>query len=674
MRSFERVRASLGAWRELGVSERVLSWIAHGVPSEFVGGTPPPPFNYGNSTFSDPREFSQWLEIRASYLKSGGLELVPPSQVHSLRHICRAFMVGKPDKPGKFRLVVDGRPGNAYYVKRTTSYESLSKLPSMLVQGGWTMAFDISDAYHHLALRERDRNLMAVCIHGEYFRFAGLPFGWTNSPYFFTEFMGEFTAILRSGRGTSPIGAGPYRVPACVHRTFTTLRTLAFLDDFLLMFRRLRDGLSISTYVKALAARLGLSLHPTKTCWTPKQSRRHLGIIVDSLKGEFRVPPDKLSRVRAMAKDILCHAARNRRFVTPKSLTKFAGLCVSLYIAMPAARMYLRSIYDVLRGARGNSHVKLSKQAMRDLAWWLRLTDEWNGRAIWRHPDHILAAVDASSFAWGGLILAGMSALVARGYFSKQIRGLGSTHRELLGVRFFVQALRKRFANRHVVLLEDNTGVEYLLRHFSSRTPALQAELRRLSAILAANNITLEPIRVASADNPADAPSRYRSATQLTLASGVFTRIQRMHGLHTVDRFASWHSTRLQLFNCGHGDARAAAIDCFTQLDWHKHNNFCQPPVRLISDLVHFLLAHPCDATVCVPHEPAASWLPLAMQCASQWKVLPASIVRSPHHQVLPLLVLRFTARSLAAYWRPRPARSSLPGPALSWEVQDSPD
>ena len=62
MRSFERVRASLGAWRELGVSERVLSWIAHGVPSEFVGGTPPPPFNYGNS-ISDPREFSQWVKI-----------------------------------------------------------------------------------------------------------------------------------------------------------------------------------------------------------------------------------------------------------------------------------------------------------------------------------------------------------------------------------------------------------------------------------------------------------------------------------------------------------------------------------------------------------------------------------------------------------------------------------
>ena len=77
MRSFERVRAALGAWRELGVSERVLSWIAHGVPSEFVGGKPPPPFNYGNSTFSDPREFSQWVEIRALYLTSGGLELVP---------------------------------------------------------------------------------------------------------------------------------------------------------------------------------------------------------------------------------------------------------------------------------------------------------------------------------------------------------------------------------------------------------------------------------------------------------------------------------------------------------------------------------------------------------------------------------------------------------------------
>ena len=148
---------------------------------------------------------------------------------------------------------------------------------------------------------------------------------------------------------------------------------------------------------------------------------------------------------------------------------------------------------------------------LRDLNWWLQLSSEWNGKAIWRHPDHIVAACDASSFAWGAVVLSGVSAPVghARGFFSKPLRLLGSTHRELLGARFAVQAYLTLFRGRHVVLLEDNTGVEHLLRHFSSRVPALQAELRRFSAILYEHDITLETVRVSSEDNPADAPSRY---------------------------------------------------------------------------------------------------------------------------------------------------------------------
>ena len=106
-------------------------------------------------------------------------------------------------------------------------------------------------------------------------------------------------------------------------------------------------------------------------------------------------------------------------------------------------------------------------------------------------------------------------------------------------------------------MLEDNTRVEHLLRHFSSRVPALQQELRRLSAILTQNNITLETVRVASAENPADAPSRYASTLRVILSDVAFCRVESLHGPHTIDRFASWDTARCALFNCGHGDAHA---------------------------------------------------------------------------------------------------------------------
>ena len=192
-----------------------------------------------------------------------------------------------------------------------------------------------------------------------FFRFPLLPFGWCNLPYFFTEFIAEFTCILRSGQGTRPT-----RVPLLFPSSEVSLRTLVFLDDFLVMLRRCRHARFIAAYIVSLAARLGISLHLVKADRQPKQTRQHLGMLVDTVQGEFVVPALKLARIRSMAEDILCHAGRNKWYVTPKSLKSFAGLGVSMHIAVPQARMYLRSIYDVLRTDSGGQHVQLSHQAV----------------------------------------------------------------------------------------------------------------------------------------------------------------------------------------------------------------------------------------------------------------------------------------------------------------------
>ena len=144
-----------------------------------------------------------------------------------------------------------------------------------------------------------------------------------------------------------------------------------------------------------------------------------------------------------------------------------------------------------------------------------------------------------------------------------------------------------------------------------------------MSAILTQNNITLETVRVASAENPADAPSRYASTLRVVLSDVAFCRVESLHG--TIDRFASWDTTRCALFNCGHGDAHALAVDSFSQSDWASHNNYCQPPARLIPELLHFLLAHPCNATVCVPLLRSALWflLPLPVYIV----FLPATVL-----------------------------------------------
>ena len=52
-------------------------------------------------------------------------------------------------------------------------YAPLSKLPLVLVKDDWTtVAFDVSHAYHDLAILEFERDYMAICVHGD---FPGFP-------------------------------------------------------------------------------------------------------------------------------------------------------------------------------------------------------------------------------------------------------------------------------------------------------------------------------------------------------------------------------------------------------------------------------------------------------------------------------------------------------------------
>eukprot|EP01050_Picozoa_sp_SAG11_P018877 SAG11_NODE_2922_length_2834_cov_2.238670_1_plen_231_part_00 len=157
----------------------------------------------------------------------------------------------------------------------------------------------------------------------------------------------------------------------------------------------------------------GLPLHPPGTPGkgqsTPVQVINHLGLDVDLRRGLFLVPPPKATRVMSEAKAMLCSALsqRNRRFVRARWLAQFAGLCISLYLAVPSARFRTRSFYDVLKKhdvyRRGyHHHVKLSETAIKDLRWWRTFVSHNISRAIWRPPTTATAYVDASRVLGAG--------------------------------------------------------------------------------------------------------------------------------------------------------------------------------------------------------------------------------------------------------------------------------
>jgi hypothetical protein len=173
---------------------------------------------------------------------------------------------------------------------------------------------------------------------GTYYRCVTLPFGWVRSPLCISQLMISMVRWMRISCG--------YRV-------------LTYLDDFLIAPTALgvvstAEDCKVSTKrIDQLLAELGLRRHQEKEGWAGTTQIEHLKMTLDSVEMRFFIAEGKVGRARKVAAKLLEEAARGRRWVSKERLRSFVGLCVSLTMALPYARIYKRSLYwDLSRSAK----------------------------------------------------------------------------------------------------------------------------------------------------------------------------------------------------------------------------------------------------------------------------------------------------------------------------------
>ena len=389
------------------------------------------------------------------------------------------------------------------------------------------------------------------------------------------------------------------------------LRLLPYVDDFLVLSRP-ESALEERDYVQAVLNLLGLARQPSKGCWEPTQTLEHLGLGINTRRGIFYVAPERLQRISSAGRQLLCAAARNRALVPRKQLAAFTGLCQSVYLAVPPARHFLRSLHDCCAagGKDWNSRVRLSSAARTDAQWFIDLPPSNNGRQIWRSPHSALLHTDASKLGWGA-VLNWRSPV--RGFWHPHQRRQHITMLEAKALRFAVEAFLPQLRSRHVLLREDNQAVCAMLQSWTSRSPALMQELRKLWYLLDSNDILLEPKYIRSEDNWwADELSRPLAFSEWQLSATVFRSLQAWWGPHSVDRFAAPSNALLPRFN-------SASDDAFAQDDWAWENNFCFPPIHLLPRLAQLLRESGAAATVVAPLWPAQPWFQQLQALASQF-------------------------------------------------------
>eukprot|EP00873_Tetraselmis_striata_P000014 jgi/Tetstr1/420278/TSEL_001027.t1 len=530
--------------------------------------------------------------------------------------VSRLFLVPKPGT-NKWRLIIDLRPLNRYCETRDLSFETLSHLRNLARLGDYMLHMDLQDGFYAVGIAPEDRDFFTVDYRGTLYRLAGLPMGWSLSPYYFCKFTNVLTRALRR----NPAEADGTPIP---RRRFG-LRMLPYMDDFLFLARTQAEAIWQRDYIERHLSGFGLLRNPNKGVWEPTQKLVHLGLEIDtSGSPTLRAPAEKLASIARAAKRLIQRAKRDRRWLPARELAALAGKCQFLYLAIAPARFYLRELHDVLKTRDSwSGRVKLTRQLERDLQWWVGVPTQHNGRPINRPVETGYLHVDSSSYGWGAVLNEHHE---ARGFWYDDDRNAHITLKELKAVRLAIESFLPMLHNRHIRLHEDNQAVVGVLTNLTSRSPRLMAELRKTWYLMDTHGITLSVRYIRSAANIwADRLSREVDCDDWQFNPRRFASLTAKWGACTIDRFATSENALLPRYNARWRDPRCEAVDALRLSDgaWRCERNWCNPPWNLIGDLVSKLESSGAPAIVIVPYWPDKAWYQLLSEMCSDmrsWK------------------------------------------------------
>eukprot|EP00873_Tetraselmis_striata_P002974 jgi/Tetstr1/423238/TSEL_001356.t1 len=139
--------------------------------------------------------------------------------------------------PDQWRLIINLRPLNWYSEERDMSFETLTRLRHLAGPGDYMLFTDLQGGFYAVGIAPEDRDYCTVNYRDKPYRLAGLPMGWSLSPYYFCSLTAAFNRHLRrpdfavnSQRGRR---AKLSKLSMTSSAHFRGCRMLPYMDDFM---------------------------------------------------------------------------------------------------------------------------------------------------------------------------------------------------------------------------------------------------------------------------------------------------------------------------------------------------------------------------------------------------------------------------------------------------------
>ena len=424
-------------------------------------------------------------------------------------HINRFGVIPKGHNTGKFRLITDlsfpsGKSVNdgidpdlcsmAY-----TTVEEVAGQAARLGKGALLAKIDIESAYRLIPVHPQDRALQGMMWEGAIYVDPMLPFGLRSAPKIFNAVADALHWHLRR-LGIAHI--------------------FHYLDDYIILAPPNSPLCQVWMDILDRECRLlQVPIAPHKregptTCLT------FLGILIDTVKGELRLPQDKLQRLV----DLLREWA-GRRACTRKELESLIGLLNHACKVVRSGRSFLRRMIDLLHAVHHppNSKIPIRLNAgfRADLAWWQEFVAQWNGISFLQPPSQLPGTelYSDSSGKWGRGAWQEGSWLQAE--WNPQSQALSIAEKELIPIILACEAWGKAWSGRRILCHCDNQSVVADLRSRSSKHKGMMHLLRCLVFLEARYQCYLYSTYINTKDNHlADDLSRGNTVSFLSKVPG----------------------------------------------------------------------------------------------------------------------------------------------------------
>jgi hypothetical protein len=383
------------------------------------------------------------------------------------------------------------------------TYVTMDDAISILKQLG-PLAFmnklDISQAFKIIPIKPSLWHLYGVQWRGKYYFCSKLAFGSRSSPSLFDQL----------SRAICFIATNVFHIPHILH----------LLDDFWCADSPVDIPERSMAVLTHIFNKLKIPINTDKTMG-PLQVLEFLGIILDSVKMEARLPFNKLERLRTVLSQFSC-----RRTCTKQELLSLLGyLSYACRVIVPGRSFmsYLIKLSTTVPGLFDK--VYLTSECRADLAMWAHFVNTWNGVSMFlddnlSSSDNLHLFTDASGIGFGGIFHNDwFQCKWPETFETKTNTAANMALLELIPIVVAAVVWGKQWARKKIVFQCDNMATVHIISKGRSKCSRIMPFMRRLTLCAATYHFTVRSVHLPGVTNRiADSLSRFDNTTFRTLA------------------------------------------------------------------------------------------------------------------------------------------------------------